>query len=182
MDLILFGIQGSGKGTQAKILAEKYGFSIFETGAELRAIRAGDSELGRTVREIIDRGDLVPNTIVMEIVAHFLMNVSAETRVLFDGLPRSLEQKGTFDALLQSKNREVRVIFLTVPRDEAIARMLERGRADDTQEVIERRLQNYETETLPVIEAYEQEGRMTQVNGFQPIEAVSSACYTAVEA
>lgn len=181
MDLILFGIQGSGKGTQAKILAEKYGFSIFETGAELRKIRAEDSELGHTVREIIDRGDLVTNSIVMEIVENFLKNISAETRVLFDGLPRSFEQKETFDALLKTKNREAQGIFLTVPRDEAIARMLERGRADDTQEVIERRLQNYETETLPVIEAYEQEGKMTRVNGFQPIEAVSSACFAALE-
>jgi adenylate kinase len=181
MDLILFGIQGSGKGTQARFLAEKYGFKIFETGAELRKIRAENSKLGKTVRKTIDRGDLVSNEIVMKIVAHFLENISADQKVLFDGLPRSMPQKETFDELLKSKNRAAIGFFLDVPRAAAIARMLDRGRADDTAEIIEKRLSNYDSETLPVIEKYEIDGKMTRFDGAQSIEKVSADLFSAVE-
>ncbi len=181
MDILLFGIQGSGKGTQAQLLSEKFGFSIFETGAELRKIRSEDSGLGSAIREIIDRGDLVPNAIVMDIVAHFLEGISAETPILFDGIPRSLKQKESLDALLSSRDRTVHGIFLSVPRDEAIVRMLERGREDDTRMVIERRLQNYEMETLPVIESYEAEGKLTRVEGINAVDRVFADCSLVIE-
>lgn len=171
-DIIFFGIQGSGKGTQAKLLAEKWGLRIFETGAELRAIMKEDSELGRTVSEIISRGDLVPNDIVMDIIAHFLDAISADDRVLFDGIPRSMPQKETFDALLKKKGRSAIGVFLDVPTEVVVERMKSRGRDDDTDEVIARRIKNYEQETLPVIEAYESEGKLLRVNGNQSIEEV----------
>lgn len=174
-DIILFGIQGSGKGTQAAILAEKWNLKIFETGAELRKITKEDSELGNTVREIIGRGDLVPNEIVMDIIAHFLDGISAETRVLFDGLPRSMPQKETLDALLKEKGRETIGVFLDVPHDIVVERMKERGREDDTDEVIARRIENYENETLPVIEKYEEEGKMLRVDGNQNIGGVQES-------
>ncbi len=173
-NLIFFGIQGSGKGTQAQIIAKKWNLKIFETGGELRKIMNEQSELGKTVREIIQRGDLVPNEIVMEIVAHFLENTDESERILFDGLPRSMPQKETFDALLEKYGREVTGVFLDVPRNEVIVRMKNRGREDDTDEVIERRLKNYEEETLPVIKEYEKEGKMIRVNGSQPIDKVSA--------
>jgi len=181
MDIILFGIQGSGKGTQAQILAKKYGFRIFETGAELRKIRAEKSELGQKVREIIDRGDLVPNEIVMKIVEHFLENIAPDEKVLFDGIPRSMPQKETFDALLKAKNRVARGFFLAVPRETAIARMRGRGRADDTPEVIEKRLSNYESETLPVIKKYQSENKLTEIDGEKSIDEVAAALAAAVE-
>jgi adenylate kinase len=171
-DIIIFGIQGAGKGTQGALLAEKKDLTIFETGGELRKIRAEDSELGRTVKGIMDRGDLVTNEIVMDIIENFL-NTNKNARILFDGIPRSLEQKATFDALLKKYDRSVEGIFLTIPREEAINRMLERGRADDTQEVIERRLGNYEKETLPVIREYENAGVVTEINGIGEIESIS---------
>lgn len=176
-DIIIFGIQGSGKGTQAQIIAEKKGMQVFEMGGELRKIKKEDSELGKTVREIIDHGDLVPNEIVMDIVSHFLDGISAETPVLFDGIPRSLPQKHTLDALLQRKGRKPVGLFLDVPKEEVIQRMKERGREDDTDEVIERRIGNYESETLPVIEEYEAEGNMIRVNGFQGIEEVTEEIF-----
>jgi len=171
-DVVIFGIQGAGKGTQGAILAEEKNLTIFETGGELRKIRAEDSDLGRTVKGIMDRGDLVTNEIVMDIIANFLEN-NAGKRILFDGMPRSLEQKKTFDALLKKYERTVEGIFLTIPRDEAITRMLERGRADDTQEVIERRLGNYEQETLPVITQYQDAGVVTEINGMGEISEIS---------
>jgi adenylate kinase len=172
-DIIIFGIQGSGKGTQAQIIAEKKRMQIFETGAELRKIKKEDSELGKTVREIIDRGDLVPNEIVKDIVSHFIDGISAEEPVLFDGIPRSIPQKKTLDALLEKKGRTPVGLFLDVPKDEVVKRMKERGREDDTDEVIERRIGNYETETLPVILEYESEGNLIRVNGFQEIDEVT---------
>ncbi|MEI7511221.1 MAG: nucleoside monophosphate kinase [Candidatus Peregrinibacteria bacterium] len=179
-DIVFFGMQGAGKGTQGKILAEKKGLTIFETGAELRSIMAEPSNLGQKVKGMVEKGELVTNEIVMEIVEHFL-NAHEGDRILFDGIPRSIIQKETFDALLQRKGRSVFGIFLTIPREEAISRMLLRGRADDTPEIMERRLKNYDTETLPVIEKYESEGKMVRVEGIGSIEEIHEGILSAVE-
>jgi len=172
-DIILFGIQGSGKGTQAKILAEKYDMKIFETGGELRGVSEEDSELGQEVKAIISRGDLVSNEIVMRIVEHFLEGVSSNDRVIFDGIPRSMPQKESLDALLTEHERDFFGLFLEVPKEEVVSRMKDRGRHDDTDEAITRRIENYETETIPVIDKYEAEGKMIRVNGFQSIVDVA---------
>lgn len=171
-DLIMFGMQGSGKGTQGAIIAEEYGYKIFETGAELRALTQEDPDLGRKVKAIVDKGDLVPNEIVMEIIENFLDKVDAETPVLFDGLPRSMPQKETFDALLEKKERNPHGIFIDLSEEEAVKRMLLRGRADDNEEAIKNRIGNYRKETIPVIEEYEKDELLTRVNGIQSIEEV----------
>jgi adenylate kinase len=180
-DLILFGVQGSGKGTQARFIAERYGMRIFEAGAELRAIVSSGTPLGERVREIIESGNLVSNELVMEIVSVFLAKIPADQRVLFDGLPRSMEQKASFDALLQQCGRAALGLFLALPRDEAVRRMLARGRSDDTEAAIKIRLENYDAKTLPVIEAYKAEGRLIEIDGNQPVEAVTAAILEAVE-
>ena len=172
-DIILFGVQGSGKGTQAQILAERLGYVIFEAGAELRKIRASDTDLGRQVKSIIDAGNLVPNEIVMAIVAEFLKGVTTTDKVIFDGLPRSMVQKESLDALLAEAGRETVCLLIELPRETAIARMQERGRADDTDEVIKTRIENFEAQTVPVIALYEQEGKLVRVHGDQPIEQVT---------
>lgn len=171
-DILIFGMQGAGKGTQGAILAEKYNLTIFETGGELRKIREEDSDLGRTVKDIMDRGDLVTNDIVMDIIANFLEHNSGK-RILFDGIPRSLEQKKTFDALLRKYGRNLQGIFLTLPEEEAIERMMERGRKDDTPEVIRRRLDNYNAETLPAIQEYMNDGIITEIDGMGDIEEIA---------
>lgn len=180
-NLILFGMQGAGKGTQARLLAEKFGFQIFETGAELRKLTQEDSELGKKVKEIVERGDLVPNEIVMEIIGNFIDGVAEDTPILFDGIPRSMEQKNTFDVLVTEHDREIFGIFIDIDREEAITRLLERGRSDDNQAAIAKRLANYEKETLPVIEQYEEEGVLQRVNGMQQIEEVFTAVSAVVE-
>lgn len=172
-DILLFGMQGAGKGTQGKIIAENRNCIIFETGAELRKIRQEDSELGKTVKDIMDRGDLVTNEIVMDIIENFLQN-NKSARILFDGIPRSLPQKKTFDALLSRYHRSVQGVYLTIPKEEAIARMLQRGRADDTPDVIERRLANYEQETLPVIREYQTAGIVHEIDGMRTVEAIAA--------
>jgi len=171
-DIVIFGVQGSGKGTQAKLIAEKFRFKIFETGAELRKITNEDSPLGRLVKGIVDKGNLVPNEIVIEIVAHFLDCIGSDDRVIFDGLPRSMVQKESFDALLQKKQRKTLCLFLDIPREKTIQRLLARNRTDDNEAAIKNRLENYDRQTLPVIEKYEAEGKMIRVNGDQGVNEV----------
>jgi len=171
-DILIFGMQGAGKGTQGEILAKKLDLVIFETGGALRKIREEDSEVGKTVKNIMDKGDLVTNEIVMNIIEDFLEKNEGK-RILFDGIPRMMEQKITFDALLKKHGRTLEGIFLTLDEPEAISRMLERGRKDDTEEVIRRRLDNYNTETLPVIQEYISEGIITEINGKGEIEEIA---------
>ncbi|MBI5414342.1 nucleoside monophosphate kinase [Candidatus Peregrinibacteria bacterium] len=180
-DLILFGMQGSGKGTQGKLLAEKYGYQIFETGAELRKLTEENSELGRKVKDIVQRGDLVPNEIVMEIGDHFLNNTDLSRPVLFDGIPRSLPQKATLDALLEKHERKILGIFLEVDEEEATKRLLLRARSDDNEAAIRRRIENYRKETLPVIEKYESAGILFRTNGLQEVTTVFSEVSEIIE-
>lgn len=125
-DLVLFGVQGSGKGTQSQILAEKLGYTLFDTGRALRAIAAEDSELGHKVKELIDNGKLVPNEVIMEIVADFLAKTPADRPVIFDGTPRFEEQRQTFDAELARAGREPKALFVRLSEDEALRRLLGR--------------------------------------------------------
>jgi len=171
-DILIFGMQGAGKGTQGEIIAKKLNLEIFETGGALRKIRAENSDLGRMVKDIMDRGDLVTNEIVMNIVEDFLEKNEGK-RILFDGIPRMMEQKITFDTLLEKHGRTLQGIFLTLDEPEAISRMLERGRKDDTEEVIRRRLDNYAAETLPVIQEYISAGIITEVNGKGEINTIA---------
>jgi adenylate kinase len=172
-DIVIFGMQGSGKGTQGEILAKKHGFTIFETGKELRKIREENSNLGRKIKSIMDRGDLVTNSIVMEIVENFFIN-NKNKKILFDGIPRSMEQKETFDALLKKYNKSIEGIYLILDEGTAIERMLERGRSDDSLEVIKKRLENYHNETIPVIDEYVNEGIMTEIDATGTIEDIEA--------
>lgn len=177
-DLILVGIQGSGKGTQSRILAEKFGYVIFETGGELRRIAQEDSELGRKVKAITERGDLVPNDIVMEIVEHFVSGISAETPVIFDGIPRSEPQRQTLEALLAKLGRDFRVLEITLSEGEAMSRLLRRaeieGRADDNEAAIRRRIENFHTYTAPLIAVWREQDRVIEVDGDAGVDDVTA--------
>lgn len=180
MDLVLFGIQGSGKGTQAKTLAEEYGYAIFEAGAELRKIAASGSPLGNTVKSYIDQGHLVPHDIIMQVVASAIATMPQHTKIIFDGIPRDHVQKTDFDRIMQNAGRDFRCIHFTLDRDEALKRILGRaqaeGRADDAnEEIIERRMQTFTEKTLPVIEAYAALGKVVDIDADQPMEAVYEA-------
>jgi len=202
MDLIFFGIQGSGKGTQSQIAAEKFDLRIFETGAALRQIAGEASPLGQSVKQTIESGNLVTNEIVMNVVADFLRKHESQ-RILFDGIPRSLEQKGTFDTLLKSAGRDFAGVLIEISKEQAMARLLGRRicrdckkvfplsfsgescdacggllqkRSDDKEQAILRRLENFENETLPAIENYRKElpGRFFTIDGQQSVEAVAN--------
>ena len=180
-DLILIGPQGSGKGTQSRILAKKFNFEIFETGAELRKIAAQkDSPLGQKVLEITSRGDLVPNEIVMELVKNFLQELEnpAQTPIIFDGIPRSEVQMQTLESLLESQNREFVALEIHIPEKISFERLSERarieGRVDDTPEVIERRLANYRKFTEPLLDLFRAKNKLISVDGQGEVEAIES--------
>ena len=170
MDLVLFGIQGSGKGTQAKMLADKYGYKIFEAGGELLSIASGGTELGKTVKSFIDVGRLVPHEIIMQVVKRFIENNSQNGKLIFDGIPRDGEQMRDLDAIMREEKREFRCIHFRLDEDEAVRRIVERatiqGRSDDAkEEIVRRRMDTFRTKTLPVIRDYEKRGWMEEVDG-----------------
>ncbi len=126
MDLIFFGMQGSGKGTLGKAVAKRYGFQVFETGAELRKLAKEDSELGKKIKSIIEAGHLVSNEVVMEIVENFMKNLEKGINVIFDGIPRKVEQANTLNALLDKYDRSYRGVILEITEETALRRLTTR--------------------------------------------------------
>lgn len=170
MDLVLFGIQGSGKGTQAKKLAAEFGYDIFETGKELRAIAATDTELGRTVKASIDAGHLAPHGVVMQVVHDAVLARPQDQKILFDGIPRDTDQMESFNQIMAEAGREFRAVEILADPEVCIQRILGRakieGRADDQDEAaIRRRMDIFRAKTMPVIEAYRERGLVTTVEG-----------------
>lgn len=197
----MFGIQGSGKGTQSKILKDYYDMAYFETGAELRKLAQEDSELGKKVKSIIEAGHLVDNDVVMEIVENFMKSVPEGKGVIFDGIPRKMEQKETLDTLLNEHGREFKVVILDLSEEQALDRLTKRRicskckevypakydkdecekcggelitRTDDNAESIKVRLQAFTDETMPVVNKYDDEGKLIHVDGSGSIEEVDA--------
>ncbi len=170
MDLVLFGIQGSGKGTQAKRLAAEQGYAIFETGAELRKIAASGTELGMLISSYIDHGHLAPHEVVMDVVRAAVQTYPLNQKLLFDGIPRDLDQMNGFNVMMQDIGRSFSCVQLMVDEEEAVERVkqraIEQGRADDaSEEFIRRRMGIFHERTEPVINAYVAQGKVVQVSG-----------------
>lgn len=177
MDLVLFGIQGSGKGTQAKKLCDEFGYEQFEAGGELRKIAASGSELGNTVRSYIDAGHLVPHEIIMKVVQEAVHARPKDQKILFDGIPRDLDQMRDFDAIMKEAGRDFRCIHILLTREQGIERILGRakaeGRKDDSDvSIVTRRMDTFEEKTKPVIEAYRSQGKVMEIDGNRNIEQV----------
>lgn len=177
MDLVLFGIQGSGKGTQAKKLAAEFGYDIFEAGGELRKIAASGSELGNTVKSFIDVGKLVPFAIIMQVVKEAIAARPKLQKILFDGIPRDSDQMREFDAIMKEQGREFMAINLKLDPEEGVKRILGRakleGRADDADEsIIRRRMNTFVEKTMPVIAQYQSMGKVIELDGSRPVDTV----------
>lgn len=177
MDLVFFGIQGSGKGTQAKKLAAEFGYDIFEAGGELRKIAASGSELGVTVKSYIDQGHLVPHEIIMQVVAAAIAARPKATKILFDGIPRDEAQMKDFNAVMEKAGRPFRGVHFLLDADEAEQRILGRakaeGRADDADTaIIRRRMATFTEKTLPVIAKYKADGKITEVSAKRGVDEI----------
>ena len=186
INIALFGAPGAGKGTQSKMLVEKYDLTYVSTGEALRKEIADGTELGMRIKDIMDAGQLVSDEIVVEMIDKI---IAGNTRkgVLFDGFPRNVAQAETLDNLLAKYGTNLLcMISLDVPREELVRRMLERakvsGRSDDNEDTIKNRLREYENKTLPVADYYIQKGLYVAVNGFGDIQEISQNIMREIDA
>lgn len=165
--VVILGRQGAGKGTQCAMLVERYGLIHVSTGDMLRAAVVAGTELGRKADAIMKAGELVSDEIMNGIVAERLAQDDImEHGVLLDGFPRTTAQADALQAILEDQGVELdAAINIDVPLEEVTARMLARGRADDTEEGIARRLQLYEEQTAPLLEWFAEHDKLVIVDG-----------------
>jgi adenylate kinase len=177
--IFFIGPQGSGKGTQAKLLAAKLGFFHWDMGGILREVAASDTVLGKKVKNQIDSGVLLGDDLLLEVAQNKLKTISPSTGVVFDGIPRRLWQAEFLMDFLKKQGRtEYATIFLDIPKNETLKRLLLRAekekRADDTREKIEFRLEQYYQDTLPVIEYLKNQTQFFAVEGHASIGEVTN--------
>ena len=174
MRLLLIGAPGSGKGTQAERLAQRYGITHISSGDLLRQHVREQTALGRQIQSFVDRGDLVPTGIVVDMLRKPVVAAVEAGGYVLDGFPRTVEQAQAAFPTAHALGAEVQAaVHLDVPRAELVRRLLARGRgSDDTQEVIEHRLQVYLDETVPLLEYYANREWMFAVDGTQSPDAV----------
>ena len=178
-DLVLMGPPGSGKGTQAQGLVRERGWVQLSTGDLFRDHIKRGTELGRTAKRFIDKGEYVPDLVTVDMVRQRLTQIPRDTRVVFDGFPRTVAQTDELDELLAEFDRSVdAVLLLEVPRTELLTRLgkraKEQGRTDDTPEVIGRRLDVYEWQTRPVVEHYKTRGIVRLVDGVGTVDQIAA--------
>jgi adenylate kinase len=176
MRILILGPQGSGKGTQAKRLADARGLAHVATGDILRSAVADGSELGRRVEPILERGDLVPDDLMIDLIRERL---EGEDGFVLDGFPRTVPQAEALDAMLVEIGKPLdAVILLAVDDDVATDRLHTRsiaeGRADDSPEAIRNRLRLYHQLTEPLIERYREDGTLVGVDGVGTVEDVAA--------
>ncbi len=178
LNIALFGPPGAGKGTQSKLLIDKYNLAYISTGDILRKEIKSNSEIGQQVTEIIKKGGLVSDEIIVQIIEKELRTNSEKVNgFLFDGFPRTTVQAYILEGLLLKMNTQLHcMLSLEVPREELIDRMTKRAekenRPDDTAEVIKYRLEEYENKTKPVIDFYKEKGNYQSINGTGDLESV----------
>ena len=181
--LVILDRQGSGKGTQCLRLSELYRTIHISTGDMLRAAVETQTELGKKAKIIMDAGDLVPDEIINGIVAERIeMNDVLESGFILDGYPRTSAQAQALEGELLSSGLSLDLaINLEVPVDEVTQRMLDRSRADDTEEAIQRRLEIYENETAPLLEWFEERNNLIVVDGLGTEDVVFSRLQNVID-
>jgi adenylate kinase len=170
LNVLLLGPQGAGKGTQAKRISAEYGIPHIASGEILRAEMDAGTDLGKRVKETIERGDLVPDDVMIELIRNRLEQPDTEAGFVLDGFPRTTVQAEALDSMFADIGRNFSVAFaLQIPDEVAYERLRLRseleGRADDTDEAIKRRLDNYHRETEPLIEYYRTRGNLVPIHG-----------------
>ncbi len=187
LNIVLFGPPGAGKGTQAEFLIKSFGLNHLSTGDLLRNEIAGGTKLGLEAKGFMDRGELVPDAVVIGMIKSKLESNQGANGFIFDGFPRTVEQAKALDKLLEENGTPVAgMLSLEVEKQELICRLLSRGemsgRADDQDEsVIENRITVYNKKTLPLIEYYKPQGKHYGINGMGTIEEIAGRLKDVVE-
>ena len=185
--LLLIGAPGAGKGTQAEKLAEAFGIPAISTGDIFRHNVKNETELGKQAKAFMDRGEYVPDSLTNALVRDRLSHADAIEGFLLDGYPRTADQVVELDDILgEQGNRLDVVVQLTADTDEVVRRLLnralEQGRADDTEDVIRRRLEVYEEQTAPLTSTYAARGLVAMIDGLGEVAEVTGRILEALEA
>jgi adenylate kinase len=186
LNVVIFGAPGSGKGTQSVYIAEKYGLEHLSTGDLLRAEQKTQSELGKLVSSFTDQGNLVPDELIISMLAKVLDTIKNENGYIFDGFPRTTAQAEALKVMLADRGIEVSIMLdLEVCEEELIDRLLKRGatsgRSDDNYETIQKRIQVYHTKTAPVLDFYKKEGLSTEIKGSGSMQEIFNRITAAIE-
>ena len=177
-NIVIFGAPGSGKGTQSEKMIQKYGFGHISTGDVLRDQIKRGTELGKTAKGYIDNGQLIPDDLMVSILADVYDSFGKDHKgVIFDGFPRTIPQAEALKEMLAKRGHKVAaMIELDVPEDELMKRLILRGkqsgRSDDNEETIKKRLNVYHNQTAPLIEWYEKEGIHHHINGLGELDRI----------
>ncbi|MCP5410820.1 MAG: adenylate kinase [Alphaproteobacteria bacterium] len=181
MNLVLFGPPGAGKGTQAKILKDARGLPQLSTGDMLRAAIAAGTPLGVRCKALLDKGELVPDEVVIDIIGQRYDEPDCTGGAVFDGFPRTIPQAEALDAMLAARGRKIDLVLELKVEDEVLlsrveARIKAGGvlRSDDTPETLKHRLGVYYKNTAPLIDFYRRQGKLKTVDGMAPVESVTS--------
>lgn len=176
-NIVIFGAPGSGKGTQSDKMIEKYGLNHISTGDVLRSEIKKGTELGKTAASFIEKGNLIPDELMVSILASVYDSFGDHKGVIFDGFPRTIPQAEALKKMLNERGDKVAaMIELDVPEDELMKRLILRGqqsgRADDNEETIKKRLVVYHSQTQPLIEWYKKEGVHHHINGLGELDRI----------
>ena len=186
-NIVLFGAPGAGKGTQAGKLTQKYDFNHISTGDVIRQEIKDMTHLGLTVKEAIDRGELAPDGVVIEIIEEYMLTHREANGNIFDGFPRTIPQAAAFDKILARHGLKIDMMLeLVVPEEELVQRILLRGhdsaRADDShEEIIRNRIEVYNAHTAVVAEYYREQGKYVAIDGKAPQPEVFAALCAEVD-
>jgi adenylate kinase len=177
LDLLLLGAPGAGKGTQAKRIADDFAIPQISTGEMLRSAIAAGTELGRRVEPILEAGELVPDEIIVELIRERLGDEDTRKGFILDGFPRTIPQAEALDGMLAGIDRRIAAVLeFQLPEAEAVERLLGRavqeGRADDTPETIQRRMEVYREQTEPLTTYYLGQGILVGINAAASVDDV----------
>jgi adenylate kinase len=186
MRLIMMGPPGAGKGTQAKVVAATFAIPAISTGDIFRTNVTKGTPLGLQARKYMDAGEYVPDEVTNLMVRHRIDEPDAEKGFLLDGYPRTLAQVEELDKMIRFTGHQLdAVVVLTVDGEEIVSRLLRRaeteGRADDTEEVVRRRLEVYAEQTAPLLSVYRERGLLHEVDGLGEVDEVTTRILEALE-
>jgi adenylate kinase len=186
MNIIIFGPPGAGKGTQSEKLIDKYGVVHISTGDLFRWHTKNDTELGKKVKEIMNSGQLVPDSITIAMLKEEVDKYPDANGFLFDGFPRTVPQAEALDAFMEEQGSKIHsVVALDVSEEEVRKRIAKRreleNRVDDDEDKLNRRINEYFNKTIHVLPYYEQQGRLKSVNGIGAIDDIFESICEALD-
>jgi adenylate kinase len=184
--IILIGAPGAGKGTQAKMLEQALGLPQVSTGDLFRHNLRRDTELGKLARSYMDKGELVPDEVTVAMVKDRLSRPDAAQGAILDGFPRTRAQALALERLISELGGRIAVVpHVKVDEEELVSRLMKRaeleGRADDNEETVRTRMRVYDEQTRPLLDYYEEQGLLVEVNGNQAIEAVQAELQNVIQ-